>query len=372
MRERPKRITILLPSLGGGGAERVIINLANQFVARGHYVDIALMEAKGELMSSLDPRVQVIDLGAERVRALHWPLVRYLREVRPDVLLACMWPITVVAIAARSVAQVPVRVVFSEHTTWSIAEIAQRRQTRLTIQATMRIVYRRADAIVAVSKGAARDLEQTAWLRPGSVVAIYNPIVDESSPVPLKPVSPEGWVTGAHKRVLAVGRLKAIKDYPSLLRAFKQVSAAVDARLLILGEGDERAPLERMVQELGLDGKVFMPGFTPDPGQYIAIADLHVLSSIGEGFGNVIVEAMAHGVPVVSTDCPSGPREILCDGEFGRLVTPADSDALANAIVESLSEAPDREALKARARDFLVGPIADQYLEILLPSGTKR
>lgn len=368
MGERPRRITILLPSLGGGGAERVNINLANQFVARGHFVDIALMSADGELMSQLDPRVQVVDLGAELIRGLHWPLVRYLREVRPDVLLACMWPVTVVAITARIVAQVPVRVVFSEHTTWSVAEIAQRRQTRMSIKASMRLLYRSADANVAVSKGAAADLERMAWLPPGSVVAIYNPIVDASRPPPLVPVEPEGWVSGTHKRVLAVGTLKPIKDYPTLLRAFKEVTRAVDARLLILGEGSERAALERLVGELGLEDRVFMPGFSVDPAQYMAIADLHVLSSIGEGFGNVIVEALEHGVPVVSTDCPSGPREILCDGEFGKLVTPADAHALALGMLESLSEEPDREALKERARDFSVGPIADQYLKVLLPN----
>lgn len=370
MTESSHRIAIVLPTLGGGGAERVNVNLANQFVSLGLAVDIVLMRAEGELMSQLDPRVRVVNLGATRIRGLHWPLVRYLREVRPQVLLACMWPVTVVAMVARLVARVPVRMVFSEHTNWSIAEIARRPRTRLSIKVTMRLLYRCADASIAVSKGAARELERMAWLRQGSVVAIYNPIVDDSKPSPATPpVMPEGWVSGSHKRVLAVGTLKSIKDYPTLLRAFERVSSTLDARLLILGEGSERDSLEGMIRDLGLDGRVFMPGFVVDPAQYMALADLHVLSSTGEGFGNVIVEALEHGVPVVSTDCPSGPREILCDGEFGKLVTPGDAAALATAMLQSLGEAPDREALKARARDFSVGPIADQYLEVLLPSG---
>lgn len=368
MVESKTRIAILLPTLGGGGAERVNVNLANEFAARGIATDLVLMREEGELLSQVDPRVRVVSLDAKRIRGIYMPLVDYLREAQPQVLMACMWPVTIMALVSRVVSRVPVRVVLSEHTNWSVAEIASRFWTRISINLTMRVFYRFADAIVAVSKGAKRDLEERAWLSSDRVAAIYNPIVNDSGHIP-EPTLLEGWSGGAHKRLIAVGTLKPIKDYPTLLRAFRQVCDVVDSRLVILGEGNERSELERLLRELGLIGRVFLPGFVIDPASYTTQADLHVLSSTGEGFGNVIVEALEHGVPVVSTDCPSGPREILCDGKYGRLVPPGDPDALAKAILESLREVPDRDALTARAHDFTVGAIADEYLQVLLPEG---
>ena len=360
-------ISILIPNLKGGGAERVAVTLANEFVARGLLTDLVLMRADGVWLAALDPRVRVIDLHVSRLRNLLWPLVRYLRSSRPSVLMAYMWPVTVIAFAARILSATWCRLVFSEHTTWSGAEIYQVARTRVLIKLTMRSLYRFADAVLAVSVGSARDLERIAWLRPGGVETIYNPIVGANRSVPA-PLQGSGvWVAGDHRRVIAVGSLKKIKGYSTLLRAFEMVCRNVDARLLILGEGDQRDELESLAGELGLSGRVHMPGFTTAPAQYWEHADLHVLSSDGEGFGNVLVEALEHGVPVVSTDCPSGPREILCDGRYGRLVPPGDPDALAIAMLESLREVPDREALMARARDFTVGAIADQYLHVLLP-----
>ncbi|UWX04047.1 glycosyltransferase [Pseudoxanthomonas sp. NC8] len=175
------------------------------------------------------------------------------------------------------------------------------------------------------------------------------------------------WAGGAHKRVLAVGMLKTPKDFPLLIRAFSLLRAQVDARLLILGEGTERARLEKLVHELGLQGMVMLPGYVADTAPFYAQSDLFVLSSDHEGFGNVIVEALEQGCPVVSTDCPSGPREILTDGRCGRLVPVGDVAALAAAMQESLASAHDHDALRARAQDFSVSRISDQYLDLLLP-----
>ena len=168
-------------------------------------------------------------------------------------------------------------------------------------------------------------------------------------------------------RIETVGTLKAVKDFPTLLRAFARLREQANARLLILGEGEGRAELESLVQSLGLSDAVELPGFVGDPGPYYAKADLFVLSSDHEGFGNVIPEALGRGVPVVSTDCPSGPREILCDGKYGALVPVGDAEALAQAMLASLQSTHDPAALKARARDFAVDTIAGQYLDHLLP-----
>lgn len=365
---RPARVAILLPDLRGGGAERVNLNLANAFAARGLQTEMVLMRESGELRPLLDPRVAAVDLGVARVRQALRPLARYLRDARPDALLANMWPLTVVAVAARMLARAPTRVVAVEHTTWSASRLLRRRSTRLAARTTMRMLLPRADAVLGVSRGVADDLVRFAGLRAGSVGTIYNPVVTDprEAPPPLPPEA-EAWARAACKRVLAVGALKEPKNFPLLLRAFARLREHLDARLLILGEGAQRAALEAQAASLGLRDVVDMPGFVADTAACYARADLFVLSSDHEGLPTVLIEALEQGTAIVSTDCPSGPREILEDGRHGRLVPVGDSEALAAAMLETLRAPPDPGALRARARDFAVERIADQYLEVLLP-----
>jgi glycosyltransferase involved in cell wall biosynthesis len=166
--------------------------------------------------------------------------------------------------------------------------------------------------------------------------------------------------------LLAVGTLKAVKRHDLLVRAFARMPRA-DATLCILGEGQERAGLETLIGSLGLQDRVLLAGYQADPAPWYAHADLFVLSSDHEGFGNVLVEALEHGLPVVSTNCPTGPHEILEDGKYGRLVPVGDVDALARAMDKALSANHDREQLKRRALDFSVEKAADAYLDLLLP-----
>lgn len=361
------RISLLLPDMGFGGAERVNLNLANAFAERGLHVDVVLMKAAGDFLPLLDPRVRVVDLGRARARHLLLPLTRYLRERQPDALLANMWPLTGISILARTLARSRTRVVAVEHTSWS--GDAHPRASGLTV-AMMRVLLPRADAALAVSAGAADDLMRFAGLPAGSVGVIHNPIVAKLGTDPAEAL-PDPWEGGPQKRILAVGELKSEKDLPTLLRAFAILRRSVDARLILLGDGALRSSLEALVGALGLGPHVRMPGFDPCPARYYAHADLFVLSSHQEGFGNVIVEALEQGTPVVSTDCRSGPREILMDGEFGRLVPIRDPDALAEAMKASLSARHDPGRLKARAQDFSIDAIADQYLRILLPGWTR-
>ncbi|MDO8777391.1 MAG: glycosyltransferase [Burkholderiaceae bacterium] len=360
-------ITLLLPDLHGGGAERVAVNLANSFAQRGYAVDMVLLSAAGDFLVDLHPGVRVVDLQVKRMRGALLPLVRYLRQARPVAVLACMWPLTVAALWARTLALVPTRVLVAEHTTWSRDEIASSWWGRWKVGNTMHYAFPGADGIVTVSNGAADDLARFANLDRKAITVIYNPVVGDAKPPASAPLAPAGWWTGPHRKVLAVGTLKTIKDYSTLLAAFAQLRQRVNARLLILGEGECRAALEAQARQLGIEGSVFMPGFAQDPSPYYQHADLHVLSSTGEGFGNVIVEALEAGVPVVSTDCPSGPREILSDGQFGRLVPVGDAVALAAAMAESLAATHDSATLKARAQDFSIDKAVDRYEELLFP-----
>ena len=362
-------IDILLPDLRGGGAERVCLNLANEFASRGLPVRMLLMQAEGELLPLLDPRVEVVDLGALRVRNALWPLVRHLRQAQPAALLANMWPLTFLAVLARTLARVDCRVVAVEHTTWSATPLLASRRAAFEFKTSMKWLQPRAEALLAVSQGAADDLERFAGLPPGSVQAQYNPIVANATheTPAATPERATAWWHGNHRKLLAVGTLNAVKEFPVLMQALAQLRKTVDARLLILGEGEEYPALESLVRELQLDSAVELPGFVVDPAPYYDRADLYVLSSNHEGLPTVLVEALHHGTPVVSTDCPSGPREILQDGKYGTLVPVGDVEALARAMQESLQTTHDHAALKLRARDFAVDTIADQYLDHLLP-----
>ena len=364
-----QRIAILMPNLCCGGAERVAVNLANGFVQRGHAVDMVLLSATGEFLVDLRPEVRVVDLQVKRIRGLFLPLIKYFRQTRPEAVLACMWPLTIIGVMARMLARVPMRVVVAEHTTWSRSELLMRPTVRWKVRTTMKYIFAYADDIVTVSLGAADDLGQFADLDRKAITVIYNPVVNDAAPLPVvEPLPPSCWWSGSHRRVLAVGTLIKVKDYSTLLHAFALLCQRVDAGLLILGEGECRAELETQARQLGIESNVFMPGFVKDLTPYYQKADLHVLSSTSEGFGNVIVEALAVGTPVVSTDCQSGPREILCNGQFGSLVQVGNAVALAAAMFDSLATVHDVGAIKARAQDFSIDKAIDQYLKLLVPN----
>lgn len=356
------RISMLLPNLCGGGAERASVNMANSLAGRGVPVEMVLLSARGEFLDELDPRVRVFDLGVDRFRTLLPKLVGYLRSNTPDVLIANMWPLTGVAVLARWLARVVTRVVVVEHINWSASHHAGSLATRLG----MRWLFPRAHQIVAVSQGVADDLATFARLDRHRIRVIYNAIVDAAQAVPgAGDLDCADWLTGPHRKIIAIGSFKAQKNFPLLLEAFARLVEGVDARLLVLGEGPGRPQLEQRIAQLGLAGLVFLPGFSRVPGFYLSRADLFVLSSDFEGFGNVIVEALHAGVPVVSTRCPSGPDEILEDGRLGKLVPVGDAGALAAAMRRSLQEPPVRSALVERAAFFSIDRSVDEYLTVV-------
>lgn len=359
-----KKIAIFLPDLRGGGAERVFLNLSKGFVARGYAVDMVLIRRQGELLDQLPSKVSVIDFDKSRIRSTFLPLLRYLRNAKPDALITVMWPLTIIGTLAFLVSGIKTKVVVSDHNTLSLSTADDTCIKRFLLSKTIKYVYPLANIRLAVSNGVAADVEQLSGLKQDTIKVIYNPIESPSydlSVVRLAALESTNEV----RTIISVGAFKAQKNQMVLIKAFAKVKARLNARLIILGDGVMRAELEQLVQQLGLDDSVSLPGFKKDIQAYYQTADVFVLSSNYEGFGNVIVEALAHGVPVVSTDCPSGPREILCDGKYGKLVAVGDVDALADAIVASLGQAHDPVRLIRRAADFSIERIASQYLELL-------
>lgn len=396
---RPERIAVFfLPSPLGGGVARVMLNLVGAFARQGYAVDLIVPGgADSAHRLPVPDSVRVVALEAapawrgpmyalsaeyDGPRALLFPhllagvfrylpdLVRYLRQERPTVLLSAKTYSNLAALWARQLAGVPTRVVVTEHTSLS-HEI--RRCVRegkwpwRLVPRVLRDAYPRADAVVAVSVGVADDLATTTGLPRERIATIYNPVVTpELRQQALGPLDHPWFARDSPPVVLGAGRLIAQKDFPTLLRAFARVRAVRPARLVILGEGDQRRRLEGLARELGIAADVALPGAVQNPFPYMANAAVFVLSSAWEGFSNVTGEALACGCPVVSTNCPSGPSEILDGGAYGPLVPVGDDAALAKAILSVLDDPPDRERLRAQAAKFSVERATDSYLEVLL------
>lgn len=358
----PMHVAFLLPNLGLGGAERVTLDLARGFAERGARVDLVLMERSGEFLAEVPEGIGVIDLGAKRLRGAIVPLRRYLKAHRPGALVAAMWPLTTVAVLAAAGLKDRPRVVVSDHAPL-LAQYAESASATLLLKASVRATYRFADRIVAVCDGLGKELASLAGLPPSRVTTIYNPITRPSCSAQAK--SP--WPDRPLKRIVSAGRLKPVKCYPLLVEAFAPLAHEGEGAVLaILGEGADRAVIEATAARLGISDSVLLPGFTPHLGDCLREADLFVSASDYEGFGNVLVEALHFGLPVVSTDCPYGPAEVLGNGRWGRLVPVGDAAALAAAMADALAAPVDAAAQRARAADFSVERAVDGYWQAML------
>ena len=364
-------IALYLPNLDGGGAERVMVNLASGFAGRGFKTDLVLAEARGPYLEQVVPEVNIVDLESSGVVASLPRLVRYLRQHRPEALLATLNHANAAAILACRLSRT--RVVVRSSNMLFPHETSSLRQHSLKESA--RLLYPLADAHIAVSQGVADDLQRFVKLNPKEVHAIYNPVVTSSllERAHLNPEHPwlDANTDGSSARppvLLGVGRLTGQKDFSTLIRAFAEVRRVRAARLIILGEGAQRTNLEALAAELNVAEDVSLPGFVQNPFAFMARADLFVLSSRFEGLPGALIQAMACGCKVVSTDCPSGPAEILKGGQLAPLVPVGDVRALAQAMLKTLDETTARPELRARALEFSEETIIPQYLNVLLPS----
>ena len=359
-------LAIFVSYSGEGGVEQVINLLLRGLTARGCRVDLLLIKARGRHLKAFPPGVNVIRLEADHTLTALPALIHYLRRRRPPVLMAVRHRAIKAAVLARAIARTPTRIVGQIHTTASAAlDSGKPLKKRLWLRQTRRY-YGMTELMIGVSEGVADDIRRMAQLPAERVTAIYNPIITpELSQLAAEPVD-HPWFT-EHDRpvIISAGRLTRQKDFPTLLRAFATLRAKRPCRLVILGEGKDRAKLEALADELGIAADVALPGHVDNPFAWMAAADLFVLSSIWEGFGNVLAEALAVGTPVVATDCPSGPREILRDGRLGPLVTPGDADALASAMAETLDHPPRIDDLEAALGAFTIDAAADNYARTL-------
>jgi glycosyltransferase involved in cell wall biosynthesis len=364
----PAKVAILLPTLDGGGAERMMLNLASGLRALGVLVELLVITPTGSLARELTAE-QFLSLNCRRTRDGLLKLRRYLLASAPTVLLATLTHANILAlIAARSLrANRRPKVVIREATSVHSASLRQASRWRSNLlRAALRVAYPMADAVVGGSEGAVAELQQVVPLAPTKIAVIPNPVWGERQAAgALAPLCHPWFLSSDQAPVIAVGRLTHAKDYPLLLSAIAIARRTRRGlRIVILGEGDEKPVLEELVRDLSLTDAVRFEGFVPNPYAYMSRASALVLSSSWEGSPNVIPEALGCGCPVVATDCPNGPREMLQGGLYGTLVPPGDAAALADGILTVLDKRPDKGLLRRRASDYSVAASAEAYLNL--------
>jgi glycosyltransferase involved in cell wall biosynthesis len=343
-RARPKyRLAFLLRDLGEGGAERSALRLANGLARDGQSVVLLLFAQKGPLLTAVAPEVEVVDL-----RGSFFNLLARLRALRIDFLLPVYTSMR--ALLARLVLRVPFHVVLSQRNMFTLDRGPL--QTRLRFL-RCRLLYPMASACVCISQGVAEEMRSLRLVEPEKIRVIYNPVVTNELSVQMEAPLDHPWFEESATVVLGVGRLGSQKDFATLIRAFALLAPRYPKlRLLILGEGRQRAMLEKILREEDLADRVSLPGYAANPYPYMKRAALFVMTSRFEGFGNVAAEALACGCTVVSTDCKSGPAEILDNGKYGYLAKTGDISDVARAMEEALRHPLPREELKRRAAFF--------------------
>lgn len=358
-------VALFLRYLGGGGAERVMLNLGRGLVAGGFKVDLVLGKAWGPHLGKVPSEIRVVNLDASGVRTTTVALANYLKQNQPKALLSALHYANEMAIWAKLLAGVSTKVVVSEHNTFSQAIQHTTQMRKNLLPWFVRFFYPWADGIVAVSKGVAQDLSESTGLPRDRVQAIYNPVITpELIQKAKQPLDHPWFQQGEIPVILGVGKLEAQKDFSTLIRAFAQVREVQPARLGILGWGPERDRLETLIQELGLENDVALLGYTDNPYSYMARSKVFALSSQWEGLPTVLIEAMAVGTQVVSTNCKSGASEILDEGRYGSLVPVGDSTTMAEAILQTLKgRSPTVE--NSWLQQFSLERTTEEYIKVL-------
>ncbi|WP_170972321.1 glycosyltransferase [Natronorubrum halophilum] len=361
-------VCLFVSSLNGGGAHKMMVHIAEGLYKRGYNVDIVLVKKEGAFLDIVPDHIQVVNLNSKRILTSLPKLVRYLNENQPAALLATPTSTTIISVWAGMIAQTDTKIVLrvpvclSKTTFYNSPKSIEHKALPYLI----RWFYPFSDKLVAISYGVGEDLKKTFNFDDANIKVIHNPSINnETFSLKCEPVDCN-FFEFSGPIFLGVGRLTEQKDFSTLVRAFDKVNEVKESRLIILGEGEKRNEIENLISKRGLESHVLMPGFVQNPYPYMRRSDIFVLSSAWEGFGNVLVEAMACGTAVVSTNCESGPSEILNGGEYGPLVPVGDEDRMAEEMIETLSNPIESSMLIERAQDFHVDNIVDEYEDILL------
>jgi glycosyltransferase involved in cell wall biosynthesis len=371
-------LAIFVSFSGQGGVEPMMLNLAGALARLGCRVDLVRPRPRGEHRPAPES-VNVITLPCRHTRTCRGPLTRYLRQNQPDALIASKDRGNRVAIAARRKSGLSLPVAVRFDTTISAAFEGKSRLKKWLRLAPMKRIYPQADVVIAVSEGVRQDAAKLTGLPAERIERLPYPVVTDQLYQQAQAPTDHPWLQSDRPRaepvILGVGRLTRQKDFPTLIEAFARLRQQQPAKLIILGDGEQRAALQQQIEARGLSADVDLPGFATNPYPIMSRADLFVLSSRWEGSPIVLTEALALGTPAVSTDCPSGPQETLDAGRVGPLVAMGDAAGLAEAMSQTLAQPPEAETLQAAAAPFTDRASAEAHLRVLglsVPSNPQR
>lgn len=366
------RIAFLLPDFRAGGAQHMVINMANELSSRGHHVFLWVMQDQGPFKNKISPSLSITILNKSRAFLLVPAVALQLKANPVDILYSAMPYMNFVAIMARILSgSKKTAVMISERNYFSLSARGNGSSPSFIQKVLIMLLYPLADSIVGISRGVAEDIATYLLYRKDRVTSVHNPVVTKNMAADSLQDISDAWLDNATRPLIVTsGRLVQQKDQKTLLRAFAKLLKKRDASLLVLGEGPLRVELETLARLLNISARVCFKGYVDNPLAYMKRADLFVLSSAWEGFCNVLVEALLCGLPIVSTDCPSGPAEILKNGVYGRLVPVGDEAELAEAMDLSLAEKVDAERQRNRAEDFSVQNICDSYEKLMMQVAT--
>lgn len=371
MTELNPDVSLFVSSLAGGGAHKMIVQIAKGLDDLGYGVDIVVVTKEGPFIDSVPEGLRIVNLDAKRALTSVPKLAHYLTKNNPDSLLATPVSVTIPAIWANALSRSDTKLVIRAPTIISKNHFYANPHS-VNDRALSKLVdyhFPNVGQTVAISNVVKEDLVNNIGLDPDRVTTIYNPVVDNQILPKSKEPCNHPFFNESTPVIVAAGRLTDEKDPIMLVQAFNKVLEQGDARLILLGEGEDRKKIENEIKQYNIASKVSMPGFVKNPFRYMRRADVFALSSKWEGFGNVIVEAMACGTQVVATDC-GGPREILVDGKFGKLVEVGNAEAMSEAILETIGKDTNNQKLISRAKDFRVEKITKEYESVLVDHST--
>tara|TARA_B100000212_G_scaffold89261_1_gene65453 strand:- start:27714 stop:28835 length:1122 start_codon:yes stop_codon:yes gene_type:complete len=368
-----QKIAFFIPKLTYGGAERVIIDIANNLSKRGYLIDIVLAKGGKIYLEEISPSVNIINLNSKSTILSFFNLSRYIQKSRPNGIISALSHANCVVLLSRKFVNNNTKVVVSERNISYRNTFNKIGFKRFILDLLIKYLYPEAKCIVTVSEGVRESIINTYKFKRDHVKAILNPcdfqkINNLKSKCMLNSKIINGFKSENQKIILSVGSLTIQKNYSLLIKAFKIVSQEINCKLIILGEGPERSKLDELCRNLAIDSNsIYMPGFIANPFPYMKACDLYVMSSLWEGLPNVLIQALACKCNIISTDCDAGPREILEDGKWGRLIKVNDTNGLANAMIEELSSKNQKSFNSGigNLNRFNIDKVTNQYLEAL-------
>lgn len=357
-------ISIYLPNLTAGGAERVMLTCANGLAKRGYDIDLVLANLKGGFKSDVADSVRIVNMDVPKIPLLPsintFPSVyRYLSRTEPEMIISSMNHINVILLLAWKLAPTSSNITVVEHNT--PRELMRGSIKNKLIYKLATLEYPWADEIVGVSNGVVTDLSEIVGVPTEDIHTIHNPVVTDELEAKSVEDPDHVWFDSDVPVILSVGRLSEQKNQDLLIKSFAKIRKQRPAKLILVGQGEREAELEALIERYGIGEDVEIINWVDNVYAYMGHADVFALTSKWEGLPTVLIEALACGCPVVSTDCPSGPREILRSGEYGTLVESYDPDRMADGILQQLNDPLPEAKLRDRGADFTVDQCIEQY-----------